>query len=144
MDIVRKIRYDAVSKTTNEVMDMQLGIRLHEVNSSLPTERQTLAARAATAREEGFSCVHLALQKVIQGVSFTPDTLTEGLACRVRRVLEGEQLDIAVLGCYLNLAHPDPEQLRQIQERYCAHLRIARLMGACMVGTETGAPNAAY
>ena len=33
---------------------MQLGIRLHDVNAAAPETLQTLEARAATAREEGF------------------------------------------------------------------------------------------
>ena len=35
---------------------MQLGIRLHDVNAAVPETLQTLEARAATAREEGFRC----------------------------------------------------------------------------------------
>ena len=123
---------------------IQIGIRLHDVNSEAPAALQTLEARAATAREEGFSCVHLALSKCIGGVSFDDAALTEGLAAYVRRVFRAEALDVAVLGCYLNLAHPDAGKLREIQARYFGHLRVAALAGVGMVGTETGAPNAAY
>ena len=54
------------------------------------------------------------------------------------------ELDIAVLGNYLNLAHPDAAALHAIQEKYYAHIRFASLLGCGMVGTETGAPNAEY
>lgn len=123
---------------------MQLGIRLHDVNAALGGAEQTLEARAARAREEGFSCVHLALSKVIRGVTFDEGALTEGLAFHTKRVFAQNGLDVAVLGCYLNLAHPDPEKLRDIQSRYYGHLRVAALMGAGVVGTETGAPNPEY
>ncbi len=123
---------------------IQLGIRLHDVNSASAPEEQTLEARARKAREEGFSCVHLALSKCIAGVSFDDAALTEGLAAYVRRVFREQNLDVAVLGCYLNLAHPDEEKLREIQSRYYGNLRVAALAGIGMVGTETGAPNAAY
>lgn len=123
---------------------MQIGIRLHDVNAKLGAEAQTLEARAAKARTEGFSCVHLALSKVISGVTFDEAALTEGLAMRTRRVLAQNGLDTAVLGCYLNLAHPDPARLQEIQSRYYGHLRVAALLGAGVVGTETGAPNAEY
>ncbi len=123
---------------------MQLGIRLHDVNAALPEERQTLEARARTAREEGFSCVHLALSKCIKGVTFDDAALTEGLAAYVRRVFRQNELDVAVLGCYLNLAHPDDNKIREFQSRYFGNLRVAALAGVGMVGTETGAPNAAY
>lgn len=123
---------------------IQIGIRLHDVNTTREKAFQTLEARAKTAREEGFSCVHLALSKVMSGVTFDEAAMTEGLAMHVKRVFAQNELDVAVLGCYLNLAHPDPEKLREIQAQYFAHIRVAALSGACVVGTETGAPNAAY
>lgn len=123
---------------------IQIGIRLHDVNEGLGTEEKTLEARARKAREEGFSCVHLAPQKVLPGVPYGPEAMTEGLAMHFRRVFSDNGLDVAVLGCYLNLAHPDPEKLRDIQERYYGNIRMCAVMGAGMVGTETGCPNAAY
>ena len=123
---------------------MQLGIRLHDIHAKLGPEFQTMEKRAQTAREEGFTCVHLAYSKVIKGYTFDDCALTEGLAKYTRRVFEGQGLDVAVLGCYLNLAHPDPDKLKEIQSRYYGHLRVASLLGACVVGTETGAPNAQY
>ena len=123
---------------------MQIGIRLHDVNTGLAPEAQTMEARVEKAREEGFSCVHLAFSKVIKGVTFDDCALTEGLALYTKRVLDRGGLDAAVLGCYLNLAHPDPDKLKEIQSRYYGHIRVAALMGAGVVGTETGAPNVEY
>ena len=123
---------------------MQLGIRLHDVNDKEAPERRSLSARAEKAREEGFSCVHLALGKCIQGVRFDAAALDEGLAAYVRRVFRENELDVAVLGCYLNLAHPDETTVREFQSRYYGNLRVAALAGIGMVGTETGAPNAEY
>ena len=123
---------------------MQLGIRLHDVNTDLAPEFQTLESRAEKAGEEGFSCVHLAFSKVMKGITFDACALNEGLARYTKRVLDKNGLDLAVLGCYLNLAHPDPEKLKGIQGKYYAHLRLASLMDACVMGTETGAPNPEY
>lgn len=123
---------------------MQIGIRLHDVNTTCPAELQTMEQRAIKARQEGFSCVHLAYGKVIKGVTFDNAALNEGLAKYTKRVFEGNGLDVAVLGCYLNLAHPDPVKLAEIKSKYYGHLRVAALSGACVVGTETGAPNVQY
>ena len=123
---------------------LQIGIRLHDVNTTREKARQTMEERARTAKAEGFSCVHLALSKVIEGTNFDEAAMTEGLAMYIKRVFGQNGLDVAVLGCYLNLAHPDREKLKQIQAKYYANIRVAALSGACMVGTETGAPNAAY
>lgn len=123
---------------------IQLGIRLHDVNTAASLEEKTMEARAEKAKQEGFSCVHLAYQKVISGVSFDAAALNEGLACYTKRVFQEQKLDIAVLGCYLNLAHPDPAELAKIKSKYFGHLRVAALAGCSVVGTETGAPNAQY
>ena len=123
---------------------MQIGIRLHDVNTGMKPAYLTIGRRAEKAREEGFSCVHLSFSNVIQGVTFDGCALTEGLAMYARRVLSKNGLDVAVLGCYLNLAHPDPDRLSEIRGRYFGHIRVAALMGAGVVGTETGAPNPEY
>lgn len=123
---------------------MQIGIRLHDVNAGLAPELQTMESRAIQAKEEGFSCVHLAFSKVMKGVTFDDCALNEGLARYTKRFFERADLDVAVLGCYLNLAHPDAKKLQEIQSRYYGHIRVAALMGACVVGTETGAPNPEY
>ncbi len=123
---------------------LQIGIRLHDVNSGLSDELQTVEARAEKAREEGFCCVHLAPQKVMKGLNYDPSAMTEGLGAYFKRVFGKYDLDIAVLGCYLNLAYPDEKKLREIKEKYYGNMRVASLCGASMVGTETGSPNAEY
>ena len=117
---------------------IQFGLRLHDAEK-LPIE-QVLPL----VRQKGFSCVHLALSKSLKEVPNTPSALTPGYAAYLRRLFAKNELDIAVLGNYLNLAHPDTDALHAIQEKYYAHIRFASLLGCGMVGTETGAPNAEY
>lgn len=123
---------------------LQIGIRLHDVNTACAPEMQTLEARAKTAREEGFCCVHLAPQKVMKGVAFEEKAFTEGLGHYFHRVFGRESLDIAVLGCYMNLATPDRVKLQEFQGRYYGSIRTAARCNCGMVGTETGTPNAEY
>lgn len=75
---------------------MQIAIRLHDVNANCAPELQTMEQRAVKAKEEGFSCVHLAYGKVIKGVTFDNAALNEGLAKYTKRVFEGSELDVAV------------------------------------------------
>lgn len=117
---------------------MQLGIRLHDIRKA------PLEERLQIAQEQGFLCGHLALSKVITGHSVSDSALTPGFACYLRNLFAKNKLDIAVLGCYLNLANPNVESLRKNQARYLAHIRFASLLGAGVVGTETGAVNEAY
>ena len=74
----------------------------------------------------------------------TDEALTPGLAMYMKNVFAKNNVDIAVLGCYLNLANPNPEQLAKITHRYMAHIRFASWLGCGVVGTETGAPNETY
>lgn len=117
---------------------MQLGIRLHDIKMA------PLEERLQIAREQGFKCGHLALSKVISEYSTADAALTPGYACYLKRIFAESQLDVAVLGCYLNLANPNEESLKKIQKRYLTHIRFASLLGAGVVGTETGAVNEAY
>lgn len=117
---------------------MQLGIRLHD------TKHLCFEERIEDVRDLGFKCGHLALAKVIEEFPTTDEALTPGLAMYMRKVFEKNNVDIAVLGCYLNLANPNKEQLAKTVHRYMAHLRFASWLGCGVVGTETGCPNETY
>lgn len=117
---------------------MQIGIRFHDTKE-LPIEE-----RVKIVKEQGFSCVHLALAKSIRENSVRNSALTPGYAMYLKRLFEKEELDIAVLGCYMNLANPNPDKLEETLKRYKTQIRFASLLGAGVVGTETGAPNEAY
>ena len=117
---------------------IQFGLRLHDAEK-LPVE-QVLPL----VRQKGFTCAHVALSKSFKELPCTPSALTPGYALYLRHLFEKNGIDIAVLGNYLNLAHPDADALHAIQEKYYAHIRFASLLGCGMVGTETGAPDAEY
>ncbi|MCD8037488.1 MAG: sugar phosphate isomerase/epimerase [Lachnospiraceae bacterium] len=117
---------------------MQFGIRLHDAIKA------PLEERLAAVKEQGFACCHLALSKVISENSVADSALTPGYAMYLKRLFDKYGLDVAVLGCYLNLANPDPEKLKAIQNKYMANIRFAAYLGAGVVGTETGAPNVEY
>ena len=128
----------AVKPERKREVDMQVGIRLHD------TKVQPLPQRLAATRAQGFSCAHVALGKVIEDFPVTNATLTPGLAMYLRKLFAENDLDVAVLGCYLNLADPNPEQLEKTIDTYKAQIRFASWLGAGVVGTETGTPNEQY
>lgn len=117
---------------------MQLGIRLHD------TKKLPLEERIADVHNLGFKCGHLALAKVIDEYPTTDEALTPGFAMYLKNLFAKNQVDVAVLGCYLNLANPNPEKLKGITHRYMANIRFASWLGCGVVGTETGAPNETY
>ena len=117
---------------------MQLGIRLHD------TKKLPLEERIADVHRLGFQCGHLALAKVIDEYPTTDEALTPGFAMYLKNLFARNHVDIAVLGCYLNLANPNRQQLEKTVHRYMAHIRFASLLGCGVVGTETGAPTETY
>lgn len=117
---------------------MNIGIRLHD------TKPGTFEERIKDVHDNGFGCGHLALYKMLEDYPCDAGALTPGYAMYIRKVFEKNNVDIAVLGCYLNLANPDKEELAKIQNTYKAHIRFASLLGAGVVGTETGCPNREY
>ena len=117
---------------------MQLGIRLHDI------KKAPLEERLAIANEQGFACGHLALAKVISEYPVNDGALTPGFALYLKKLFAKNELDVAVLGCYLNLANPNEESLAKIKRRYLTNIRFASLLGAGVVGTETGAVNEEY
>ncbi len=120
---------------------MNIGIRLHD------TAPGTLRERLSFARAQGFRCAHIALSKATEGFDMqnAPALLTAEYAALIRRDLDETQMDCAVLGCYLNLADPDPGQREKTQDIYRAHLRFAGMIHAGVVGTETYAnPRSAF
>ena len=100
---------------------IQFGLRLHDAEK-LPVE-QVLPL----VRQKGFTCAHVALSKSFKELPCTPSALTPGYALYLRHLFEKNGIDIAVLGNYLNLAHPDADALHAIQEKYYAHIRFASL-----------------
>ena len=85
---------------------MQVGIRLHDIAPG------TLEQRVAMAHEQGFTCGHLALAKTVTEHSVENTALTPGYATYLRQMFAKNDVDIAVIGCYLNLAHPDQMCIR--------------------------------
>ena len=112
---------------------MNIGIRLHD------TKPGSLKERLAFAKAQGFTCAHVALSKVLDDFSMekAPEKLTAEYARSVRKDFDESGLECAVLGCYLNIADPDPERRAKTREIYKAHLRFAPMIGARVVGTET-------
>jgi L-ribulose-5-phosphate 3-epimerase len=114
---------------------IRVGVRAHDFGKR-PAEE--LAARIAA---QGLCCVQLAVSKAIAGIQLSPGDLTPGLAYHVGQAFARHAVQIAVLGCYVNLSHPDPAARRPLMELFKDHLRWARDFGCGVVATETGSLN---
>ena len=117
-------------------MTLTLGARAHDFGK-LPADQ--LAEKIAA---KGLTSVQLALAKAIDGINSDTGGLSPGLATHVRDAFQRHGVRIAVLGCYVNLVHPDLAERRQLLTRFKEHLRFARDFGCSVVATETASLNA--
>lgn len=117
---------------------MRLGVRAHDFGK-LPVGE--LAERIAA---KGFCCAQLAPTKAIAGFDTDAGRLSPGFAWQVAREFERRGIQVAVLGCYINLADPDAGRRAVQLERFKEYVRHARDFGCSVVGTETGSLNPDY
>ncbi|NMM99907.1 AP endonuclease [Bifidobacterium sp. DSM 109958] len=86
----------------------------------------------------GVHNVQLALPKSFPDLACGAGEINPGMGSYVRRTLAGRGVDIAVMGCYINMTHPDPETREAALRRFEAYLANARFFGAPVVASETG------
>lgn len=114
----------------------RIGARAHDFGN-LPAD--VLAAKLAA---NNLCCAQLALNAAIKGLALKPGQLNPGLAWDIGQAFQRNQVQIAVLGCYINPIHPDIEARAGFIEFFKDHLRYVRDLGGSLVGLETGTPNA--
>ncbi|NVK55770.1 MAG: sugar phosphate isomerase/epimerase [Alteromonadaceae bacterium] len=115
---------------------INLGLRAHDYGQGMPAEI------AAEIGRFPVSCVQLALAKSFPFITDSPGQITPGFANHVRDEFARYNINIAVLGCYINPIHPDPAERERSLRRFEEHLQFARDFGCSIVGTETGSRNA--
>jgi sugar phosphate isomerase/epimerase len=113
---------------------IQIGLRAHDYGRLAP---EILADTLAAFHPDS---IQLALAKAFPEAP-SPGGLSPGYARRIRRVFESRRISIAVLGCYINPVHPDPDARERMLRSFEEHLRFARDFGCALVGTETGSLN---
>jgi sugar phosphate isomerase/epimerase len=111
---------------------MNLGVRAHDFGK-LP-----LDILAEKVSEKGFTAIQLALSKAIDEIDTSLGKLSPGMAYKIGNTFSKKNIQIAVLGCYINPIHPDKFQRKMGLDRFKEHIRYARDFGCSIVGTETG------
>ena len=114
---------------------IQIGLRAHDYGKLEP---QRLADILAQYHPES---IQLALSKALNP-SPNPGSLSPGYARMIRKIFEARNISIAVLSCYINPIHPDPDEREKALRSFEEHLCYARDFGCALVGTETGSLNA--
>lgn len=117
---------------------MRIGIRGHDVGS------YSLDGLGKKLNENNIKSIQLVLKKAITEFEITKGSLTPGMAHYIKKTLENNNINVSILGCYINMAHPDEKELNELLDVFKEHIRFARDLGCSIVGTETGAPNKEY
>lgn len=85
---------------------MRIGVRGHDVG------RYNLEDLAFYMEEAGIRNVQLALKKSIIEFKVTKETLTPGLARHIKETFAKHNVNVSLLGCYINMSHPNDEELK--------------------------------
>lgn len=112
---------------------MNFGMRCHDICPKGEIDTVLDAVKA-----NGISQIQLALGKSIAGYDFDSGHYSPGLAHMIGTKLKERNIHVAVLGCYINPVNPDEEKRRAEVAKFIEYLKYARIIGADMVGTETG------
>lgn len=115
---------------------MNIGIRAHDF------ETRPLNELVQEIAGKGLTSVQLALSKSLEDINTDLGCLSPGLARYIGNEFSKQHIQIAVLGCYFNMIHPEQMERRKGIERFKEHIRYARDFGCSIVATETGNVNA--
>lgn len=112
---------------------MNYGMRCHDIcgQADIDTVLDTVKAN-------GINQIQLAMGKSFSGYSFEPGYYSPGFARMISEKIKARNIHVAVLGCYINPTNPNEDKRRKEVAKFIEHLKYAKMIGADMVGTETG------
>ena len=109
------------------------GMRCHDICDKAP-----FLDVLDTVQGQNIHHIQLAMSKSVSDYDFSTGHYSAGFGYYIGKELEKRQIHVAVLGCYINPAQPDPVKRNAEIARFIEHLKYAKRIGADMVGTETG------
>ena len=112
---------------------MNFGMRCHDI-----CRPGTVTEVLDHVAENGILQIQLAMSKSFTDYDFSYGHYSPGMAHYVRNELDKRGIHVAVLGCYINPVNPDELKRQAEVNRFIEHLKYAKILGADMVGTETG------
>ncbi|AIQ23073.1 AP endonuclease [Paenibacillus sp. FSL H7-0737] len=117
---------------------MHLGVRAHDF-TQVP-----LKDLIEKLQFYNFAHIQFALKKSFPDSTPSLTAISPGTASYYGNVFRQAGIQIAVLGCYVNIVDTDPYKRAQALAEFNTHLRLARDFGASLVGTETGSVALGY
>lgn len=126
------------NRTSATPPPLQLGVRAHDLISTGLSD--------LIHKIQHFKLNHIQLAPSKSFPQDVPNhlSLNHEFADRCRNALEEAGIQIEVLGCYVNMVHPDQTKQRAALDAFKLHLRLAPHLGAALVGSETGSLGQGY
>lgn len=112
---------------------MSFGMRGHDLGG-----KQNFSEFLEKVSENKINLVQLAFKKSISDIDFSLGNYNAGLGYFIKKNLDKNDIHVAVLGCYINPTNPIEAKRQEAVNTFIEHLKYARMIGADMVGTETG------
>lgn len=112
---------------------LSFGMRCHDICPKMPMEDVFREVKANHIDQ-----IQLAFGKSISDYDFSAGHYSPGFARYIRSLLEKNNIHVAVLGCYINPVNPVEAKRQAEVAKFVEHLKYAKIIGADMVGTETG------
>lgn len=114
---------------------MKLFIRAHDLGVK---GEENIAARLD---ELGLCGVQLVAYKALDGISYTPGSMTSERAEQFRRCFESAGKTVPLIGAYFNPVNPDEGKIKNGVAVFKDYLSHAKELGCDIVGSETGSYN---
>jgi len=109
---------------------MRIGARAHDFGKHSPKKLAEILS------ESGILAAQLAVPKAIEGIGSYFD-VSDGLCHEIKSSFEEKNIEIPVLGCYIEPALPDKDERLAQLEIFARAMKVCSLVGAGVVGTET-------
>lgn len=114
---------------------MKLFIRAHDLGVK---GEENIAAKLD---EFGLSGVQLVAYKALDGIAYTPGSITTERAKAFRKTFEAAGKSVPLIGAYFNPVHPDEKKIGNGIAVFKDYLSHANELGCNIVGSETGSYN---
>lgn len=91
--------------------------------------------------ELGLDGIQFVAYKSIEGVSYSPSSLSNEEATSISKILKQNGKDIALIGAYFNPVHPNTAKIENGIAVFRDYISLAKSLGCDFVGSETGSYN---
>ncbi|WP_086347876.1 sugar phosphate isomerase/epimerase family protein [Candidatus Enterococcus clewellii] len=110
-----------------------LTVRGHDISGN-----HTYTELPEKIKAVGISNVQLALAMSFPELPSGKEHLSPGFGTYMKNTFMKQEVQIAILSCYINMIHPDEVIREEALQKFESYLKYAKYFGASMVASETG------